>query len=294
LEGRPGGAGLLRAARPGAAARLAGLELRPLGGGPARPGPGPRLRRHRGRPGVGRLVFAHRGVGRPRRAEPRAEPVVHAVPFPAPHRPLRAVLLGAARHPGPRPGAVPAVADPGAARLFPHRAPAGRGAGAMKIHPLHSWDVSATEAVALQRQLAGQVDVRTPLTRCELVAGADVSYNRDSDVFFAAVVVLRTSDWSVVETQGARKVSTFPYVPGLLSFREAPVLLEAFAKVQAEPDVVMLDGQGIAHMRRLGLASHVGLWLDRPCLGCAKSVLFGKYKEPGPKAGSLAPLLDRK
>jgi deoxyribonuclease V len=164
----------------------------------------------------------------------------------------------------------------------------------MKIHPLHSWDVSGTEAVALQRQLAGRVDVRTPLTRCELIAGADVSYNRDSDVFFAAVVVLRTDDGSVVETQGARKVSTFPYVPGLLSFREAPVLLEAFAKVQAEPDAVMLDGQGIAHMRRLGLASHVGLWLDRPCLGCAKSVLFGKYKEPGPKAGSLAPLLDGK
>jgi deoxyribonuclease V len=163
----------------------------------------------------------------------------------------------------------------------------------MKIHPLHRWDLSAAEAVALQVELAARVDVRSPLTRCKLIAGADVSYNRFSTTFFAAVVILRTSDWSIVETQGAVQEVTFPYVPGLLSFREAPVLLEAFAKVQAEPDAVMIDGQGIAHPRRLGIASHIGLWLEKPCLGCAKSRLFGRYKEPEEKVGALTPLVDK-
>ncbi len=163
----------------------------------------------------------------------------------------------------------------------------------MQIHPLHSWDLSAAEAVALQKELASKVDVRTPLADVKLIAGADVSYTRFSNVFYAAVVVIRLSDGAIVETQGAQAEVSFPYVPGLLSFREAPVLLKAFAKVKSEPDAVMLDGQGLAHPRRLGLACHVGLWLDRPCLGCAKSLLVGKYKEPGTGPGSLSPLVDR-
>ena len=163
----------------------------------------------------------------------------------------------------------------------------------MRVTPLHPWNLSATEAVALQRELASRVDVRTPLTDFRLVAGADVSYTRYSNRFYAAVVVVRVSDGQVIEEQGAVAEVTVPYVPGLLSFREAPVLLEAFAKVESEPDVVVCDGQGIAHPRRLGLASHVGLWLDRPSVGCAKSLLTGKFKEPARKAGSLAPLVDR-
>jgi deoxyribonuclease V len=162
----------------------------------------------------------------------------------------------------------------------------------MRIHTLHTWDLTPAEAVALQRELASRVDTRTPLTCWDLVAGADVSYNRHSNRFYAGVVVLRTADGSIVEKQEAVRDSPFPYVPGLLSFREAPVLLDAFARVQAEPDVVVLDGQGIAHPRRLGLACHLGLWLDRPCLGCAKSRLLGSYKEPGPRAGAVAPLVD--
>ena len=163
----------------------------------------------------------------------------------------------------------------------------------MEIHHLHNWDLTLPEAIALQRELAGKIDTRTPLVRCELLAGADVSYNRFSPVFYAVVVVLRTSDWSIVEKQEAVQNSAFPYVPGLLSFREAPALLEAFAKLKTQPDAVMFDGQGIAHPRRLGIASHVGLWLDVPTFGCAKSLLTGKYKEPGPKRGSLAPLVDK-
>jgi deoxyribonuclease V len=163
----------------------------------------------------------------------------------------------------------------------------------MQLHHLHPWNFTPEEAVTLQKELAGRVDTRTPLIKCDLIAGADVSYNRFSPIFYAAVVVLRMSDWSVVEKQEVIRESAFPYVPGLLSFREAPALLEAFAKLQTRPDAVMIDGQGIAHPRRFGIASHLGLWLNLPTLGCAKSLLIGNYKEPGKKRGSMKPLVDK-
>jgi deoxyribonuclease V len=162
----------------------------------------------------------------------------------------------------------------------------------MRISPLHSWNLTPKEAVALQRELAGRVDTSRPLGQCEIVAGADVSYNRFSPTCYAAVVVLRTRDWTLIETQGAVSESKFPYVPGLLTFREAPVLLEAFRKLRTMPDAVMLDGQGRAHPRRLGFAAHMGLWLNIPCVGCAKSRLIGTYAEPGMRAGSRTQLMD--
>jgi deoxyribonuclease V len=163
----------------------------------------------------------------------------------------------------------------------------------MQIHTLHPWNVSEAEAKRLQTELAARVNTSTPVTRCDLIAGADVSYNKYSTRVFAAVVVLRTADWSIVETQGVVGESRFPYVPGLLSFREAPVLLQALAQVQSEPDVIMLDGQGLAHPRRFGLACHIGLSLEKPCLGCAKSLYVGRFKDLGAKAGSTADLVDR-
>jgi deoxyribonuclease V len=163
----------------------------------------------------------------------------------------------------------------------------------MDIHPLHRWDMAPAEAVALQRELASRIVTDTPLKSWELVAGCDVSHDRFSTTLYAGVVVLRADDFSVVERRAAVAQVEFPYTPGLLSFREAPVLLQALAKVQHTPDVVMCDGQGIAHPRRLGLASHVGLFLDRPCVGCAKSKLTGQYDEPGPEPGSRSPLLHR-
>jgi deoxyribonuclease V len=162
----------------------------------------------------------------------------------------------------------------------------------MRIERLHSWDVTPAQAVALQRKLASRVETRTPLGRCDLIAGADVSYGRYSMVLYAGVVVLRMSDRTVVETQSAVHEANFPYIPGLLSFREAPALLEALAKLESEPDVIMLDGQGFAHPRRFGLACHIGLWLNRPCLGCAKSRLTGTFKRLGIKAESQAFLVD--
>jgi deoxyribonuclease V len=162
----------------------------------------------------------------------------------------------------------------------------------MKIPILHSWDVAPTQAADLQRRLAAQVDARTPVTRFELVAGADVSYARFSQRIYAAIVVVRIRDGAIVETQGAVHETKFPYIPGFLSFREAPAVLKTFEKLKTVPDVIMLDGQGFAHPRRFGLACHVGLWLPVPCLGCAKSRLIGTHKEPGKKAGSLAVLKD--
>jgi len=163
----------------------------------------------------------------------------------------------------------------------------------MRIERLHSWDLTPKEAVKLQRALAARVDASTPLPRCELIAGADVSYQRFSAELYAGVVVLRMADLTVVERRSVVFETRFPYIPGLLSFRETPALLEVLAQVESEPDVVMLDGHGFAHPRRFGFACHVGLWLNRPCLGCAKSRLVGSFKLPGLRAGSRVPLVDR-
>lgn len=163
----------------------------------------------------------------------------------------------------------------------------------MNVSPLHAWNLTPREAIALQKELAQQIDVRRPVKKCELIAGADCSSNRGSSKFYAAVVVLRASDCSIVEVQGVIGTSDFPYVPGLLTFRELPTLLQAFAKLKHRPDVVMMDGQGYAHPRRIGVASHLGLWLGIPTIGCAKSRLLGEHAEPRLEAGARTPLRDK-
>lgn len=160
----------------------------------------------------------------------------------------------------------------------------------MNVPTLHRWDLTPDEAVSLQRELAARVDVVTPLARCDIIAGADASYGRFSNTIYAGVVVWRASDNAVIERRAAVLETEFPYVPGLLSFREAPALIEAFRSLKTVPDVILFDGQGIAHPRRLGIAAHVGLWLDLPSVGCAKSRLFGKFVEPGAAVGSASPL----
>lgn len=163
----------------------------------------------------------------------------------------------------------------------------------MDIHHLHEWDVDATTARALQCELAARADVTSPLECCELVAGTDISYNLGSPIMYATVIVLRLPTFEVVEVRDAVREERFPYIPGMLSFREVPALLDCFGQLETVPDVVVCDGQGIAHPLRLGLASHLGLWLDIPTLGCAKSRLCGRYEEPAEEAGSLSPLIDR-
>jgi deoxyribonuclease V len=163
----------------------------------------------------------------------------------------------------------------------------------MRVRTLHSWDVTPKEAVALQRELAGRIDTRTPLEDWELIAGVDISYSRHSNTLYAGAVVLRRDDLRVVEEQTAVREAKFPYVPGLLSFREIPPVLDALAKIRTRPDVVMFDGQGLAHPRRIGYASHAGLCLDVPTLGCAKSLLCGEFGRLGKTAGAIAELVHR-
>ncbi len=158
---------------------------------------------------------------------------------------------------------------------------------------LHEWTLTPREAVALQKSLRGRVRVEPLAREVETVAGADISFDKYSPVLYAGIVVLRLPSLEVVEEVGVVSESKFPYVPGLLSFRETPPVLEAWARLKTEPDAVMFDGQGIAHPRRVGIASHVGLLINRPTLGCAKSVLVGKYEDLGEERGSRAPLVDK-
>ena len=157
----------------------------------------------------------------------------------------------------------------------------------------HRWDLSPQEARKLQSEQAALVDTSTPLAKWDIIAAADVSMARYDEDLAAAVVVVRADTMEVIERAGVVRRITFPYVPGLLSFREAPALLEVFqTRIKTPFDVVLCDGQGIAHPRRLGIASHIGLWLDRPTIGCAKSRLFGEFVEPRPDRGDRTGLSD--
>lgn len=157
----------------------------------------------------------------------------------------------------------------------------------------HDWKLSATEAIALQKELAQQVDAKTPipLATMRYVAGVDVSVK--NEVSRAAIVVLTFPDLEVVEAVTATMPTPFPYISGLLSFREGAVILEAHDKLTIQPDAYIFDGQGIAHPRRLGIAAHIGLWLDRPTLGCGKTWLIGAYTEPDIERGSYSPMVDK-
>jgi deoxyribonuclease V len=141
---------------------------------------------------------------------------------------------------------------------------------------------------ALRPLIRSQKLPRSPRT----IAGADISYNRFSDDFFACVVVLSLPDLEKMECVFAKGAATFPYVPGYLSFREIPTLLKAFEKLKTRPDVIMADGQGTAHPRRLGIAAHLGLVLDIPTFGCAKHKLFGIGTEPAQEVKSISLLHD--
>ncbi len=154
----------------------------------------------------------------------------------------------------------------------------------MQITHLHRWDVTPAEAIEIQNELRARV-ATTPIPGAPLlVAGVDVGVNDDRAR--AAVVVLRYPELTLVETSVVEMAVTFPYVPGLLAFRECPVVLCAFEKLTSVPDLVIVDGQGLAHPRRFGLACHVGVILDLPVIGCAKSRLVGTHDYPGGPVGS--------
>lgn len=157
-----------------------------------------------------------------------------------------------------------------------------------------AWNSTPTEAIKLQESLRREVRIEPYEGPLDLIGGADVSFNKYSPKIFAGFVVLDAKTMEVVDRSSAVLNVNFPYIPGLLSFREIPPLLKAWESLKTRPDVLVFDGQGIAHPRRLGIASHAGLLLDMPSIGCAKSVLTGLYKEPPLTPGSRAPLLDRR
>lgn len=163
----------------------------------------------------------------------------------------------------------------------------------MRIENLHSWNVSPREAILIQEQLANKIKTQALIKTPQIIAGADIAFDKVSNKAFAGIVILQYPSLEVVKEYTLEDEVLFPYIPGLLSFREAPILLRLFKKVTPAPDLLLIDGQGIAHPRRLGLASHLGLYLNCPTIGCAKSRLIGSYQEPGVKKGSSSPLLDK-
>ncbi|MFO7996704.1 MAG: deoxyribonuclease V [Dehalococcoidia bacterium] len=162
----------------------------------------------------------------------------------------------------------------------------------MRVYTLHDWELSPARAREIQLSLANRVITESEVSNPRLIAGVDISSPDAHGVARAAVVVLRYPELSIVEVRVAEDKISFPYIPGLLSFRESPLILAACEKLGNAPDLVLVDGQGIAHPRRLGLATHLGLFLDLPTIGCAKSILCGRHQPVGEDPGSHAELLD--
>lgn len=164
----------------------------------------------------------------------------------------------------------------------------------MKIKPLHEWNLSPREAIELQKQLACEVikkdDFPLPV---KTVAGIDLGYDAANDTSRAVAVVLSFPELELLETSEAKLPIQFPYVPGLLSFRETPVAIRALEKLEITPDVILCDGQGLAHPRRFGIACHIGIIAQVPTIGVAKSLLVGKFENLGETRGSTAPLIHR-
>lgn len=162
----------------------------------------------------------------------------------------------------------------------------------MKVLDLHPWEVTPSTAQSIQKELAGKVDRKNRLKTPRVIAGADISLSQSRGSAYAGVVLLDAETLEVLGEHTLKGTIDFPYIPGLLSFREAPLLLKLFERIEPAPDLIMLDGQGIAHPRGLGLASHLGLFLNCPTIGCAKSRLVGTHREPAKKKGAYAPLKD--
>jgi deoxyribonuclease V len=162
----------------------------------------------------------------------------------------------------------------------------------MEARRFHAWDLTPREAIALQTELRGRVERKDRIGAVRRIAGVDVGFEQDGRVTRAAVAVLEYPGLALVEQVVVRVATTFPYVPGLLSFREAPAVLAAFERIRIAPDLILYDGQGIAHPRRFGIASHVGLLLDCPSIGVAKSRLVGAHRMPATRRGAWTPLRD--
>ncbi len=164
----------------------------------------------------------------------------------------------------------------------------------MQTKNLHGWNLSCSQAIDLQKCLASKVQFAPLKKPPKLIAGLDCAFTKNGQKIIAAAIIVKLPDFDLIETTTALRKVTFPYIPGLLSFREAPACIAAVEKLKAEPDAFIIDGQGIAHPRRLGLAAHLGLFFDKPTIGCAKSRLTGYFKDPPPEKGAYTLLKDKK
>jgi len=163
----------------------------------------------------------------------------------------------------------------------------------MKLQPHHPWPTTAAAAIKLQRQLHSSVITADQLGPIQYVAGVDVGFEKGGDITRAAVAVLSWPDLQLQAQAIARRPTEFPYIPGLLSFREAPAVLDALSQLTMNPDLLLCDGQGIAHPRRFGIACHLGLLVDTPAIGVAKSLLVGRHAEVPDERGAWQPLIHR-
>lgn len=163
----------------------------------------------------------------------------------------------------------------------------------VKLAHAHPWDISPAEARQVQQSLAPKIETHDRLPRLTRVAGVDVGFEDQGETVRAAVAVLAFPTLQPLEHAIARVPNRFPYVPGLLSFRELPGVLAALDQLERLPDLLLCDGQGYAHPRRFGIACHLGLLIDRPSIGVGKSRLIGRFDPPGPNKGDWTPLLDR-
>jgi deoxyribonuclease V len=164
----------------------------------------------------------------------------------------------------------------------------------MKISQRHAWSLTVDEAIKIQEKLKDEVITEDKFKEpVQYVAGVDMGFEADGTISRAAVAVLSFPDLQLQETSLARRPTTFPYIPGFLSFREIPAVLDALEKIKTIPDIILCDGQGIAHPRRFGIACHLGLIVDMPTIGVAKSLLVGKHEEIPDTRGSWQPLIHR-
>jgi deoxyribonuclease V len=155
------------------------------------------------------------------------------------------------------------------------------------VKPLHPWNVSVEEAIQIQEALKDRIILKKTFSKVRTMGGGDVAYSKNGNLLFGAIVVLSFPDMEILDMATADGKIPFPYIPNLLSFREGPILIKTFQRLKIKADVMIWDGQGIAHPRGLGLASHLGLWFDLPSIGCAKTPLLDEFISPGPSRESF-------
>ena len=160
--------------------------------------------------------------------------------------------------------------------------------------PIEYDHLSPSEAIALQQKLREQITLKPLEKPVTTIAGADISFNKYSTTVYAGIVVLSFPELQVIDKASVTATTEFPYIPGLLAFREVPALSKAWEKLSIKPDVLVLDGHGIAHPRRMGIATHFGVTMQTPTLGCAKSLLTGRFEEPGNEPPAYTDLVHQK